>query len=580
MVRHFITPVLVTLVSALLAAQSAPAPQPRTSETALDRYVAAPDSSFAWKVLRELPVEGVSATLLEMTSQQWLTEKEVERPLWTHWLTVLRPAEVTSDIGFLFITGGSLDRQPPARPPAWMVDLARDTGTVVTELRLVPNQPIVFVDDPQKKPRTEDDYIAYTWDKFLRTGDEKWPARLPMTKSAVRAMDAVTAFAASREGGESKVARFVVAGGSKRGWTTWTTAAVDARVVAIVPMVIDLLNVEKSFAHHWRAYGAWSNAIDDYVEHRIMDWMGTPEFRKLMKIEEPYEYRDRLTLPKFIVNAAGDQFFLPDSSQFYFDELRGEKLLRYVPNTDHSLEKSDAIESVHAFYASVVKGGTRPAMEWKFERDGSIKVKTKERPEEVRLWQATNPKARNFRLDVLGPAYTSTTLTPSGPNTWTARVAKPPAGWTAFFVETTFASGGKYPFKLTSGGARGARHAAVPGTQARVRPGTHLGGIGSEALGSQLRFDLLQFADGVRRLLGVSADPLHLRRGGHAAVVSDLDGQPVQAGGQIDVARILRVAAQHQNDRPQIATQAVGRRIGRTAGQPSLDVGQIGDRAL
>ena len=101
-----------------------------------------------------------------------------------------------------------------------------------------------------------------------------------------------------------------------------------------------MLNVEPSFVHHWRAYGAWSDAVDDYVEHGIMDWMGTPQFQALMKIEEPYEYRDRLTLPKFIVNARAIEFFLPDSSQFYFDELRGEKQLRYVPNTGHSLDKT------------------------------------------------------------------------------------------------------------------------------------------------------------------------------------------------------------------------------------------------
>ena len=443
------------IVAALISVGPVATPQhaetSRASQTALDRYVAAPDPSFAWKVMRELPAEGVTATLLEMTSQKWLTEKEVERPLWTHWLTVVRPDPVTSDIGFLFITGGSLARQPPAQPSAWMIDLARDTGTVVTELRLVPNQPIVFADDPQRKPRTEDDYIAYTWDRFLRTGDDKWPARLPMTKSAVRAMDAVTAFVASRDGSAAQVGRFVVAGASKRGWTTWTTAAVDSRVVAIVPMVIDMLNVEPSFVHHWRAYGAWSNAVKDYVDHGIMDWMGTPRFRALMKIEEPYEYRDRLTLPKFIVNASGDQFFLPDSSRFYFDDLRGEKQLRYVPNTGHSLDKTDAIQSVHAFYASVVKGRPRPGVRWTFERDGSIKVVTKERPEDVRVWQATNPKARNFRHDVIGSAYVSTPLRPAGPNTWIAAVAPPKEGWTAFFVEATFANGGKYPFKVTSG---------------------------------------------------------------------------------------------------------------------------------
>src|SRR5687768_3240799 len=413
----------------LTFAAAAQAPRRATAtQTALDRYVAAPDANFSWKVLRELKAEGATATLLEMTSQKWLTEQEVERPLWTHWLTVVRPPEVKSDVALLYITGGSLERQPPSSPPAWLVNAARDTGTVTVELRLVPNQPVVFVDDPLRKPRTEDDYIAYTWDKFLRTGDEKWPARLPMTKSAVRAMDAVTAFVASAEGGASRVARFVVAGGSKRGWTTWTTAAVDARVVAIAPLVIDLLNIEPSFVHHWRAYGAWSDAVDDYVEHRIMDWMGTRQFKALMKIEEPFEYRDRLTLPKFIVNASGDEFFLPDSSQFYFGELRGEKLLRYVPNTGHSLDKTDAIASVHAFYASIVSGTPRPEMRASFERDGSIRVVSKQVPSEVRVWQATNPKARNFRVDQIGAAYTSTVLQPSGPNTWVAHVGKPPAG--------------------------------------------------------------------------------------------------------------------------------------------------------
>jgi PhoPQ-activated pathogenicity-related protein len=182
-----------------------------------------------------------------------------------------------------------------------------------------------------------------------------------------------------------------------------------------------------------------------------MDWMGTREFRALMKIEEPYEYRDRLTMPKLMLNAAGDQFFLPDSSQFYFDELRGEKHLRYVPNTSHSLEKSDALETLHAFYTAIVTNTPRPDVRWSFERDGSIKVVSKQIPSDIRLWQATNSAARNFRLDVVGPAYKSTPLTPSGPNTWVARVPAPPEGWTAFFVEMSFPSGGKYPLKITSG---------------------------------------------------------------------------------------------------------------------------------
>ena len=447
-------------VAALLCAWLAPVPGGRAQapqraperRTALDRYVAAPDPAFAWKAVRTLKAPaGVTATLLEMTSQRWLTEAEVERPLWTHWLTVVRPEAVTSDVALLYITGGSLARKSPDAPPAWLAEIARDTGTVAAELRLVPNQPVVFTQDPARKPRVEDDFIAYTWNQFLRTGDERWPARLPMTKSAVRAMDAVTAFTATAAGGGRPVGRFVVSGASKRGWTAWTTAAVDNRVIALVPAVIDLLNVEPSFVHHYRAYGRWSEAVDDYVEHGIMNWMGTPEFRRLMEIVEPYHYRDRLTMPKLLLNATGDEFFLPDSSQFYINDLQGETHLRYVPNASHALDKSDALQTLHAFYAAVVAGEPRPSLRWSFGKDGAITVVATTRPSAVRLWQAVNPAARNFRLDAIGPAFRSEPLTPSGPNTWTARVDPPATGWKAYFVELTFPSVGKYPLTLTSG---------------------------------------------------------------------------------------------------------------------------------
>src|SRR4051812_28006161 len=176
--QAFSVVLLAVLTASPLAAQTTAARAPRSSGTALDKYVAAPDPAFAWKVVRDLPGgDGLTATLIDLTSQRWLTEQEVEQPLWTHWLTVVRPAGVKGDIGVLFISGGSLGREPPAVPTAWLAAMARDTGTVVAELRLVPNQPIVFKDDPARKPRTEDDFIAYTWNHFIQTGDDRWPAR-------------------------------------------------------------------------------------------------------------------------------------------------------------------------------------------------------------------------------------------------------------------------------------------------------------------------------------------------------------------------------------------------------------------
>lgn len=323
--------------------------------------------------------------------------------------------------------------------------MALATKSVVTELRMVPNQPLVFAGETEG--RTEDSLIAYTWDKFLRTGDAKWPARLPMTKSAVRAMDTVTAFCSTNG---AKIDGFVVAGGSKRGWTTWTTAAVDTRVVAIVPCVIDLLNIEPSMMHHYAAYGFWAPSIGNYTAFRIMDWNGTPEYKALMKIEEPFEYRDRLTMPKFIMNASGDQFFLPDSSQFYFKELPGVKYLRYVPNADHSLKGSDAYETMLACYHAILNKVPLPQFSWDLEKDGSIRVTTKTKPSAVKLWQATNAEARDFRMETLGPQYRSSDLNDEGKGVYVAKVAKPEKGWTAFFVELTFPSGCQAPFKFTT----------------------------------------------------------------------------------------------------------------------------------
>jgi PhoPQ-activated pathogenicity-related protein len=50
--------------------------------TALDRYVAAPDSSYRYTPTATIPGDGYTAHLLEMASQHWCKETEVDRPLW------------------------------------------------------------------------------------------------------------------------------------------------------------------------------------------------------------------------------------------------------------------------------------------------------------------------------------------------------------------------------------------------------------------------------------------------------------------------------------------------------------------
>lgn len=437
--------VIVGWVIPTLVQGSPPTPE---EMTALDRYIAKPDDTFAWRLAATKEEADQTIYAIELTSQTWRSAEEVDRPVWKHWLMVTKPKQVVSKTALLFIGGGSHRENPPDKLDGHVTQISAATKTIVAELKNVPNQPLVFKEVGRRM--VEDDFIAYTWSKYLATQDPEWPARLPMVKSAVRAMDALQAFFASQEGGQIELDGFVVAGASKRGWTTWCTAAVDPRVVGIAPIVIDTLKLNVSARHHLEAYGFWAPSVGDYIRHKIPLHEEDPKYQALLKIEDPYSYRNRFTMPKFVINAAGDQFFPPDNSQFYFHELPEDKLLRYVPNTDHSLKGSDAVESLVAYYDTILRGLPRPAYSWKYLDTGAFRVETKANPKAVKLWQAHNPDARDFRMEEIGQAYTSTDLQPIEPGVYVAKIEKPKQGFTAFFVELTCDVGSNFPLKVTT----------------------------------------------------------------------------------------------------------------------------------
>ena len=414
--------------------------------TALDRYVAAPDASYRYSLIRTLKYPGLTAYQLDMVSQTWRTSAEVDRPEWHHWLTIYKPDQIASQTALILIDGGSNSSSPPS-PDATTLLLAASAGTVVADLGQVPNEPLTFAGE--KNSRSEDAIIAYTWAKFLAGGDEKWPARLPMTKAAVRGLDTVVSFLASAAGGAVPVKNFVVAGASKRGWTTWSVAQVDPRVIAIAPIVIDTLNVQDVFISQYRSFGFWAPAVQDYVAAGVMNWFNTPQMEALLDIEDPFRYRGRLALPSFQMNSSGDQFFPPDSPRFFFADLPGEKYLRYVPNTDHSMASLDAAANLLNWYHAVIQNFSRPRFYWTSDAaSGTMLVRTVDAPSKVVLWQATNHSARDFRLETIGAAWTSTALDGVNGN-YSVNLPKGP-GWTAFFVELTFPGPSDSPLVFTT----------------------------------------------------------------------------------------------------------------------------------
>jgi PhoPQ-activated pathogenicity-related protein len=285
-----------------------------------------------------------------------------------------------------------------------MMGIARATGTVVAELKQVPNQPLVFHNDGH--PRVEDDLIAETFVRYLKTGDENWPLLLPMVKSVAKAMDVAQAFAA-REWHTSPE-KFIVAGASKRGWTTWLTAAVDRRVSAIAPVVIDVLNMRAQMSQQVQSLGGYSVRLTPYSSRGLLPIPDTPEGHRLLSMVDPWAYRDKLTMPKLIVNGTNDFYWATGALNLYWDDIPQNKWVLYIPNAGHNLRRqdrpageqlNDLVNGLAAFARHQIIGTPMPSLKWKHETiDGKLRLTIDASPPPLaaRLWIAESSGA-DFR---------------------------------------------------------------------------------------------------------------------------------------------------------------------------------------
>lgn len=200
---------------------------------------------------------------------------------------------------------------------------------------------------------------------------------------------------------------------SKRGWTTWTTAAVDKRVIAFAPLVMDLLNVIQNTHHHYRALGGWSFAFGDYWEMDITANLDHPQTKELEKQIDGFHFRDRYAgRPVLMVVASGDQFFLTDDTHYFWSKMpKPEMRMLMLPNAEHSMITAipQAVQAISAFANAVCAEFQQPIFEWGFDpQTGDIRVENIPqhagdlgRPIKVEKWfaqSAENTGLRDWRL--------------------------------------------------------------------------------------------------------------------------------------------------------------------------------------
>lgn len=392
---------------------------------ALKSYVARPEAVYRWE-LREKIARGTSTVYdLHLVSQDW------QGIVWEHQLQVYQPANAKPAGTMLLWNQGGRASDGSI---AFGLELAQKIGTPVAFLYGIPKQPLF-------EGKKEDALIAETFVRYLETKDERWPLLFPMVKSLVKAMDALQEFG-EREW-KLPVKSFIVTGASKRGWTTWLTAASDARVKAIAPMVIDTLNMKAQGPYQLKSFGHYSEQIRDYTERGLVPTPETAEAQRLWAMVDPWVYRERLTMPKLMINGVNDPYWTTDALNLYWDDLPGDKWVTYVPNAGHNLEqrgengekdRTRAVNALAAFTKHQIRDNPMPKLDWKHD-DASdqsrLTVNSDHLPKAARLWVAS-AATRDFRL----ARWKDQTLA-SGKSI-VAKVAAPSTGCVAFFAELDF----------------------------------------------------------------------------------------------------------------------------------------------
>lgn len=411
-------------------------------EGPLAKYVAKEDKTYGWTKRREGQLGSGKYVELILTSQTW---KEIP---WKHQLFLYVPAKMTTtEQALLWIDGGkwsdSLEKPATADEPvtgrAQMLAAVGDQLHCPVALLLqVPQQPMFG-------GLVEDEIISLTFVRFVATGDAEWPLLLPMVKSAVRGMDAAQEFAQKEWSLDIK--NFTVTGASKRGWTTWLTSAVDARVTALAPMVIDMLNMAPQMKHQVESFGEFSEQLQDYTSKGLQKFLGTEPGTRLTSIVDPYNYRDQIDQPKLIILGTNDRYWPLDALNLYWDDLKGEKYILYVPNNGHGLrDYPRMIGTINALNQHVAGGKRLPKLDWKFEEaDGQLvlSLNAGQKPAQVRVWTATS-KTRDFRE----AKFTSHEIKPNSEH-YVYKLPAPESGYAALFGEAQF-NGESVPFYLST----------------------------------------------------------------------------------------------------------------------------------
>jgi PhoPQ-activated pathogenicity-related protein len=204
-----------------------------------------------------------------------------------------------------------------------------------------------------------------------------------------------------------------------------------------------------------------------------MAYLNTPPFDALAELIDPINFNARFEeKPAYIIVASQDEFFQPDSANFFFQDLLGEKYLRVLPGADHAFSSTfnvtDVLVSIDSFFHMIVDNIASPTgLHWNLVKTASrngnaaIVAVSNISPRKVVMYSTNtiSTTQRDFRLFACytasgygcyqGLTWNATVIAPTNNAYYVASRKAPAAGWGLFFLEFTYEIGGS-EFKVTS----------------------------------------------------------------------------------------------------------------------------------
>lgn len=279
----------------------------------------------------------------------------------------------------LYITGDNPDQADLT--DAW--NLSKLAGLPVATLFNEPVQPLFGLE--------EDPLIAYTFDKYLKSGNPTWPLLFPMVKGVRAAMTTI------QQATHNVINKFVVFGNSKRGWTAWLAGATgDSRIVGIAPTSFQLLNISAQLYHQIKLWEHYSPMFEPYVKAGLLPPKHGARFEKLIQMIDPYSMIATLHCPVLDVRGSNDPFWAVDSHNFYASKLPRKNWSLVLANEGHDFKNQVPYFQAVASFARMcllpskgIYAQQWPNL-WARTEKNQVVIHSSIRPEELRLFRATS----------------------------------------------------------------------------------------------------------------------------------------------------------------------------------------------